>query len=281
MAGRRPLILGSAATLGLGAIGVLERRRHPTLLRQLQLDRSPDYTPRDFHVPTERGELSSRHMTHPVKWRISIPRRPPVATVFCLHGRGGNQDAPFERLPDVAEENDAPLAFAGVDGGDHLYWHRRRDGNNPMAMLIEELIPLVQQRTRTVQRAVIGWSMGGYGALLAAQSHPAMFRAVAALSPAVWEHPGDAAPGAFDGPADFREHDVFAGQSTLADTPVFIACGSGDPFLAISKRFVSGLPHAQSSFGHGYHDPAYWRSVAPTAVRFLRSLLMPVAAGTR
>jgi S-formylglutathione hydrolase FrmB len=268
---RRLLGLGAAGAVGLAVAGVVETRRHPNLLRRLGLDHSPDRTVPDFHVPTTAGQLTSRHLGRTVRWRLSLPAQPALATVFCLHGRGGNQDAPFDEqhLPDVAAQQGLRLAFAGVDGGDHGYWHARRAGGDALAMLIDELVPLIEARTGTSRRALMGWSMGGYGALLAAELHPRHFAGVAALSPALWTRAEDAARGAFDDPEDFHRHDVFAGRAGLATTPVFIACGSGDPFLANARRFAAGLPGARTDFGRGYHDPPYWRTVAPAAVAFL------------
>ena len=51
-------------------------------------------------------------------------------------------------------------------------------------------------------------------------------------------------------------------------------CGTSDPFYAAAKRFSAGLtPGAQAIFSAGAHDDAYWRSVAPTQVRFLAGAL--------
>src|SRR5947199_301181 len=57
-----------------------------------------------------------------------------------------------------------PFALAAVDGGRDTYWHRRADGDDPQAMLLEEFLPmLTKQGLRTDSFGVTGWSMGGYG----------------------------------------------------------------------------------------------------------------------
>jgi S-formylglutathione hydrolase FrmB len=74
-----------------------------------------------------------------------------------------------------------------VDGGDG-YWNPH-PGDDPMAMVIGELIPRCQRLGlgRPPRRiAVMGTSMGGFGALLLAEKYPRLFAAVAAVSPAVW-----------------------------------------------------------------------------------------------
>jgi pimeloyl-ACP methyl ester carboxylesterase len=268
----RRVLLGSAVTLGgLGATAAVLLHQHPIWQRRLGLAHSPDHLAPDAHVPTIGGRLRSTHLGREVPWRCSLPPGGARATVFCLHGRGGNQDAPFDEqhLPDVAAEHHLPLAIAGVDGGEACYWHPRRDGTDALAMLMDELIPLVEQRTGTTRRLLLGWSMGGFGALLAAQQHPGMFGALAALSPALWTRPEETARGAFDGAEDFRRHDVFTGRPRLAGTPVFLACGTEDPLCDNARRFAAGLPGIRASFSPGFHEPPYWRSVAPAALQFL------------
>ena len=43
-------------------------------------------------------------------------------------------------------------------------------------MLLDEFIPMVESRVGPQPAAVLGWSMGGYGALLAAETAPHRFR---------------------------------------------------------------------------------------------------------
>ena len=74
-----------------------------------------------------------------------------------------------------------------VDGGDG-YWNPH-PGDNPMAMVIDELIPRCQRLGlgRPPRRiGALGISMGGYGALLFAEKYPHLIAAVAAISPAIW-----------------------------------------------------------------------------------------------
>jgi S-formylglutathione hydrolase FrmB len=143
-----------------------------------------------------------------------------------------------------------------------------------MAMLLDEYIPFVERRTNTTRRALLGWSMGGYGALLVAERASDRFFAVAAASPALWTSPGQTAPGAFDSPADFYRFDVFTGEQHLADLRVRVDCGTSDHFYPAARRFVAGLPPGhQGSFGPGFHEASYWRSVAPAQVTTIAQAL--------
>jgi S-formylglutathione hydrolase FrmB len=204
----------------------------------------------------------------------------PVAVV--LHGRGGDERSAFANLSldgylaDVVTAGAPPFALASIDGGDSTYWHRRRGGDDPQAMLTDEFLPLLARTgLRTAKVGLFGWSMGGYGALLLAEALGADgVAAVAAESPALWRRVGDAAAGAFDGPDDFAAHDVFAGQERLAGVPVRIACGDRDPFYATAVDFARTLPDpAGTEFSAGAHTDTFWRRTAPGQLRFLARAL--------
>jgi len=116
--------------------------------------------------------------------------------------------------------------------------------------------------------------MGGYGALHLAAHHPGAFRAAVAASPALWRSFDEASPGAFDGAADFARNDVYADRSTLADTVVRVDCGTDDGFLDAARAFAEGLPHANpGQFTEGFHEDAYWRSIAADQLSTIASAL--------
>ena len=99
------------------------------------------------------------------------------------------------------------------------------------AMVLDELLPMLgEQGLDTSRVGFLGWSMGGYGALLlGARLGPARTAAICAVSPALWMSSGASAPGAFDGPDDFAANSVF-GLPALASIPIRIDCGDADPF---------------------------------------------------
>jgi enterochelin esterase-like enzyme len=135
-------------------------------------------------------------------------------------------------------------------------------------MLLDEFVPLVRTMVGDVPQALMGWSMGGYGALLAAERASEDFVAVAPASPALWLTPGATAPGAFDSPIDFYANDVFTGIAGLRGQTIAVACGTGDPFYSATRALVAKIAYPHSTFfGPGFHDDGYWRSVAPDQLR--------------
>lgn len=280
---RRQFLLGAGAVVAAGGagLGVLDAADHSLFergLHRLGLAKSPNRT-FAFSGATQRsGSLQSRFMHGAVNWTVSHPSgaEPVDGIVFCLHGFHQDHRFAFDGidLPDAAASVGLRVAVAAVDGGPDSYWHRRADGTDALSMLLQEFVPRVREMIGEVPQALMGWSMGGYGALLAAERDPTRFVAVAPASPALWLTPGSTAPGAFDSPTDFYDNDVFTGVRNLENHTVAVACGTGDPFYAATQRLVAEMtfPHT-TFFGPGFHDPSYWRNVAPEQLRAIAPAL--------
>jgi enterochelin esterase-like enzyme len=285
MVTRRQFLLGGAATVGLAATGVgvgVELLGTDRVLHKLGLRSSPDHRVPLSGWKVEEASLRSDHMGRRVDWAMARPPgdEPLLGAVICLHGKGGNRRRTFDsvHVHDVVAAAGERIAVVGVDGGKGSYWHARGDGTDAGQMVLDELVPLVREQAGVQHLAVMGWSMGGYGALLLAEQSPATFDAVVSSSGALWQRAGDTAPGAFDDADDFAAHDVFAMSGRLDVTKVRIDCGDGDPFIPGNRAMVAKLgPSVASSFPPGYHDPAFWRTVAPRQVAFIADRLRAAA----
>jgi S-formylglutathione hydrolase FrmB len=166
----------------------------------------------------------------------------------------------------------APFALAAIDGGE-TYWHRRANGDDPERMLLDEVLPrLAAQGIRVDRFAVLGWSMGGYGALLLARRHFDRVTAVAVSSPAVWRGYGDAAPGAFDSAADFAANQVL-GVGPANGVDYRVDCGNADPFSPVGHQLARELRAAERDFTVGCHDFGFWRRQLPAQLAFLGGAL--------
>jgi len=283
----RRAFLAAAGVAALGAAGFAAER---PVVRQWFADLTdPDPaapTPRRSPGPSRSGSFASRACGRDVGWQLSYPPgtrigdRLPVALV--LHGRGGDAGSAVTELwldgylADAVAGGTPPFVLAAVAGGDHSYWHPRRSGENPQAMLTDEFVPmLARMGLATTRIGLFGWSMGGYGALLLAETAgAARIAAVAVISPALWQRAADTSSGAFDGAADFAAHDVFPRTDRLAGVPVRIACGTADPFYPAVRAFAPSVPVlAGTDFSAGGHTDAFWRRSAPAQLRFLGGAL--------
>jgi len=241
-----------------------------------------DLVPGGSGVTLRDYTLHSRCVEGPVGYSIAWPpgAEPgdPLPVCFALPGRGGGPPMGFAahaaRLVERGESS--PYAVVGVDGG-VSYWHERASGEDRLSMLLREVIPLCARRFKLGgdgrKRAIIGWSMGGYGALLAAETEPKLFAAVVAVSPAVWTSydammlgPRDA----FDSAADFAEHDVIGHADRLAGVNLRVDCGRSDPFYGYVTYLEAALPEPPSGgYSRGGHDHDYWQRVAPAEAKFI------------
>jgi S-formylglutathione hydrolase FrmB len=233
--------------------------------------------------PQVSGSFRSRYRHQRVGWTISYPphhhpgERLDVALV--LHGYNSNHQAAFSSLGlQYAQAQKVhgrflpPIVLASVDGGDG-YWHPRANGDDPQGMLIHEFLPLLATKGLNVQQvALLGWSMGGYGALLLAETYPHLVRRVAAESPAIWpsySNSQGANPSAFDSANDWEDHDVIGHVARLSGIPTRIDEGESDPFLWASQRLQQLLPAGSVHFEPGAHDAGFWAARAPAQLQFL------------
>ncbi len=213
-------------------------------------------------------------------WAIARPPGQSAALrpVIALHGKGGNATTVMgmgvqEALAQVAKAGYPPFAVVSVDGGDS-YWHRRASGEDSGAMVLTELLPILAAKgLDTSKLGFIGWSMGGYGALLlGARLGPARTAGICAVSPALYTSYDKAVQsGAFDSPADAVRYSVF-GAPALSAIPLRVDCGASDRFYLATKQFVASLrrPPSGVSF-EGGHDVSSWRRKLPTELAWLSS----------
>ncbi|HZX02177.1 alpha/beta hydrolase [Kribbella sp.] len=234
--------------------------------------------------PVVSGTFASRARRTEVGYSIVYPHgyaagaRLPV--VLALHGRGGDHrsavnDLGTDHFLSAAVRSGTPaFAIATVDGGTDSYWHRRADGTDPGAMIEQELFPLLAARGLNTRRyGVLGWSMGGYGALLQVLQRKVPPVAAGAMSPALWHRYADVQPGAFDGIADFDRNQVLGRASGFRDVAVRIDCGRDDPFAGAAHDLRAEL-HADGGQQPGLHTGGYWRRMLPDQLRFLGTKLV-------
>lgn len=288
---RRLLVTGAGGIVALGAAGV-ELVAHGVLPGRHYLDQvdgacSVPPPPERFGQtgPTLTGSFFSRARNRQVQFTLAYPpgRAPGdrLPLVVYLYGNGGSHTSALGELPLAkALAGHAkggaipPMALVAADGGS-LYWNPH-PGDDPLAMITDELIPRLRTRRLGVQpRAIgiIGISMGGYGALLLTERRPDLFAAGAAISPAIWttyEQARSANPNAFASAADFASSDVITHAHRLAGTPVRIASGADDPFrpgvLALAKHLPSSVSLHISA---GCHDSAFFNEQQLPSLQFL------------
>ena len=229
-------------------------------------------------VAVEAGVLADAGSTAKVGFALAMPEGARVDRVaYLLPGRGGKAaDALGGMAAFLAEHlrgGGVPFAIAAMDAGES-YFHRRTNGEDRFAVATVALPRLVMHRLGAAPRAeaIMGQSMGGYGALLAAETFPTRYRAVAVAGPAIFPSYDDenrSVGDAFDSAGDYAAHDVTAHAARLRGVPVHVSVGRRDPFLPGVRRFGQALPSAQIQVRDGCHDSGFWRASAPDLIAFV------------
>jgi hypothetical protein len=298
---RRAMLLSGAGVLAAACAGGYELVEHGTVPGKYllaRIDGACGSAPPAPAGPPPRRHIARFYSAYRRREVETVTLIPPgtaslrgLGVAISLHGAGGSA-AEMAGLvaPAMTSARVAGFAIICVDGGD-TYWHSRADGDDPIGMILYEVLPRAAAAGLATRRiGITGLSMGGYGALLMAEqlaAPPLLPRplpavaAVAALSPAIFASYADAeaaSRSSFDSPADFARNNVFAGLRTLRHVPTWIACGADDPFQPETSLLLARL----SAFaGHqigpgilsGCHDGAFWARNLPAALSFIGARL--------
>lgn len=220
-------------------------------------------------------------------------RRYPV--VYWLHGLGGNENSGSRLAPTIrtlVEENDiVPMVFVFVNGGANTMYADSADGElQAETAIIEELIGHIDGKYRTVAerrgRAIEGFSMGGYGALMLGAKHPQLFCSVLAYAGALHDNETlstgrtEIYEQMFGNEEAFNEsspyHWIRENAGTVRDTlPIRMVIGTRDQTMVYNEKYRELLreleiPHEYEIVeGMGHNIAGYYGAVGLQGLRFL------------
>lgn len=220
--------------------------------------------------------------------------------VYLLHGWGGDQSSwgpnglNIKPLVDLKESAGSvrPLIYVMPQGFNSYYCNKYDGGFDYMKMFVKELVPKIDKRFRTTakasERAVVGFSMGGFGALTLASQNPAVFSVSVGLSPSLntdeqykalstdgWNLQWGSVFGGYGSSGTSRITDYYKSQCPLhffAEKPFtnysgiyyYIDCGDDEERLSVGNGALhnimrnNGLKH-EYRVRSGAHTESYWR----------------------
>jgi S-formylglutathione hydrolase FrmB len=149
--------------------------------------------------------LNSRILKYPVHYCVYIPAgydagaathpRRSYPVLYFLHGLGDNERTLFNSggwtlLDDLRQQHKIGEFLIVAPEGGRTFYINSADGSVRYSdFFFQEFMPLIEGKYRVAKgrsnRAISGISMGGYGALRFAFSHPETFSAVSAQSAAL------------------------------------------------------------------------------------------------
>ncbi|MCI1779432.1 MAG: esterase family protein [Bacteroidales bacterium] len=258
----------------------------------------------------------SRILGRTVSYSILLPQEyldddeSRFGVVYLLHGWGGDNTSwgpSGLNIGNIADRLSAsgkilPLIYVMPDGYDSYFCNKYDGSFNYMDMFTEELVPLIDKTLRTTakasQRGVMGFSMGGFGAISLVSLNPDLFCVAAGLSPSLNT---DAQYETLQRDGwDIQWGDVFGGEGTsgssritgyyksqcplhfFADNPssdyagikYFISCGDDEERLYAGNgelhdlMLEKGIAH-EYRVENGAHTEAYWIRAAGEALPFI------------
>jgi S-formylglutathione hydrolase FrmB len=213
--------------------------------------------------------LSSQILKYPVHYCVylpasydtgatkTVPEHYPV--LYFLHGLGDNEKTLFNSggwtlLDDLRQEHKlGDFLIVAPEGRRSFYINSADSSVRYSDFFLQEFIPLIEKKYRIAKgrsnRAISGISMGGYGALRFAFSHPEMFSAVSAQSAAlITESPQDLDTAARSGaPLGKMLADVFGNPIDSSHWK------NNDPFVLAQKN-AAALKRLAIYFNCGHDD---------------------------
>jgi len=254
--------------------------------REVPVDH-PRLTP---NVRMQDVTFCSVSLDRDMQYRVILPRTIPeqqkLPVVYLLHGSGESYQS-WSNYSDVAKFAESGLILVMPEGKASYYANAvDRPKDRYEDYIAKDLIadaegkfPAASQRGK---RAIVGISMGGYGAIKLALVHPGLFAFVGALSPALdvpsrpfsikrwgqWRS-HRAIFGPWDGEVQHKNDPfVLAGTVDPSKAPyLFLTCGEQEGLLPSNRKFArllgAGHFRFEYDFGPGSHDWTQWNGRLP------------------
>ncbi len=235
----------------------------------------PDVEPGRRVMGTLRSGLVEPDPGYRISYPPGVEPGESLPVLIALHGAGGTAGSWCDELglDRFLAASGHRVAVAAVDGGATSFWHERSDGQDAGRMLLEEFQPLLGEQGLDLSRlALLGWSMGGLGALMhgARLAEDGAAPPVLAVSPALWPAYDQAMSEAFDSEKQYDDCMALVRRGLALEARV--DCGTGDPFYR-DVREVLGDADVERHWEPGAHDPAYWTRVLPEQLDWLAERL--------
>jgi putative tributyrin esterase len=250
---------------------------------------TPNVAMRDV---TFHSAALNRDMQYRVVLPASIAAGAKLPVVYLLHGVGGGfRD--WSNYSDSARFAERGLILVMPQGNDSYFVNAaERPQDRYEDYIVNDLIADVEVRFPVAKgrgtRAIAGVSMGGFGAVKLALSHPELFVFAGAISPAVdvpsrpfsikriqqwWRH--SSIFGRW-GSQTRRNSDPFvlARSADPVKTPyLFLTCGNQEGLLPANRNFAALLEHRHFRYEFhvvpGGHDWNQWDQRLPSVFRSL------------
>lgn len=234
-----------------------------------------------------------RKMPYRMVMPATVAPKEKLPVVYLLHGGGGGY-RDWTNYSDVAKYAEQGMILVMPEGNSSYYTN---SAGNPQDRyedyIVNDMISEVEQKypaaTGRSNRAIIGVSMGGFGAVKIALKHPQLFAFAGGISPAVdvptrpfsvkrisqWRfHSSIFGP---SGSQTRRENDPYALARSVDPTRtpyLFLTCGEQEGLLPANRKLAAILE--ERGFAYEFHTAAgdhnwvQWNEYLPSTFESLR-----------
>ena len=242
---------------------------------------------------TFRSSALNREMPYRVLMPANVPPDVKVPVVYLLHGGGGGHFRDWTNYSDVARFAEQGLMLVMPEADESYYTNSAEDSKGRYEdYVLNDLISDVESRFPAARgrghRAIVGVSMGGFGAIKMGLHHPELFAFVGGLSSAIdvpsrpfsirrigqWRHHRSIF-GPWGG-ATQRANDPFvlARSADAGKTPyLFLTCGDQEGLLLANRNFAKLLEQRQFQYEFhiiaGGHNWTQWNGNLDSCFRSL------------
>lgn len=261
----------------------------------------------------ESLSFKSKILDREIRYSIVLPKNyyqsgKSYPVIYMLHGLGDNESSWLEYgqvasiLDYMTEKKEIKPFICVMPQGFKSYYTDSYDGTfNYQQMFINELVPYIDSVYRTIpdasQRAVTGYSMGGFGAFVLPVKYPDVFSISIPLSASIrtdeqyinehpdgWNEQWGKIFGGLGDSGNARITDYYKANSPfylienksvveLKKVAFYMENGDKENTLCRSNEFLhmsmlnKGIPHIYN-VKEGGHEFIFWRNALPEAFRF-------------
>ena len=268
--------------------------------------------PEPFVRLVQNQKFTSKAMSFDINYQVLLPAEYENSTdsfpvVYLLHGLGDDETAwtvggLLQYHVDKYASTSIPMIYVMPTGFRSYYVNRYNNPKNYMYMFTNELVPLIDSLYRTKSnaqnRAVMGYSMGGYGAFILPVKNPDVFRTGVALSmsfrtneqylnesQSVYDYQWSPIFGGSGATGEDRFTDYYKQYSpfqfllnpddqSLLGLNLLFDCGDDEESLSVTNNELHqmlndrAIPH-EFRMRSGYHSWDYWRKSLPEALKYI------------
>ena len=257
----------------------------------------PDHPRLTTSVRMQDVTFHSASLERDMPYRVILPEGIPanhkLPVVYLLHGGGGGY-RDWSNYSDVASFAEQGLILVMPEGNNSYYVNAAtRSKDRYEDYITRDLISDVESRFPAASgrehRAIVGMSMGGFGAVVLALKHPDLFTFAGGLSSALdvptrqfslrrmAQYRGHAQIFGAWGSETRRANNPFvlAESADAAKVPYFyLSCGEQEGLLPANQRFAALLKKRGFKYefhsGPGGHDWSQWNGKLPKLFGSLR-----------